>query len=811
MDALTTDIRYGLRKLLKNPGLSLVAVLTIALGTGLTTHTFSVVYGSVLRGLDFDRGTQLLSLSHQDPERGMIGWPVPYVDILDWREEQSVFRGIAALSWDNTMNLADEGSPPERFQGAYASANLFEQVDGVPLLGRTFDEAEEAGNADRVAVISYNVWQNRYAGAEDVIGRTIRVNSEATTIVGVMPEGFHFPFQEDVWLPLRVDPATAERGQNRYTTVARLLEGVSIEQAEAQMNQIAARIGAEYPVTNEGTGVLVQTYEDTIMPPAIVAVLGVMLVAVFGVLLIACFNVANLLLARSAARSREVAVRSALGAGRRRIIRQFLIEAGVLSVAGGLLGIAVAYVGINAFNAAILDIEKPYWIDVRMDGPVLAFSIAVMAFAGIAAGTLPAIRATGGKLNEILQDESRGSTGFRIGRLSGVLVVGELALSCALLVAAGMMVKSVVNVATYDLGFEEEGIFTGRIGLAAADYPDDESLKRFYEELTLRFQENPAVESVALTTSLPAIGSPTARIALEDAVYADLRDRPVSNYAVVSADYFEVLGVEPVSGRMFEEQDRLGTVPVTIVNESFARRHYGDASPLGQRIQPGEQGAWLTIVGVIPDIYVGGGGPGGIGADQVLPEQYFQPLAQVEGVRFVSVAARTRGDAGAFATPAREIVASLDPGLPLYFGRTMAETIETGTWVFKIFGSLFAIFAIAALFMAAVGLYGVMAFSVTLRTQELAIRMAMGAERSNVFRLVLSKGMLQLGVGAVLGLAMGALMARSMELVFFDVDPADPMVYATILLTMAAAGFLACALPARRAVRVQLVDALRPD
>jgi predicted permease len=547
------------------------------------------------------------------------------------------------------------------------------------------------------------------------------------------------------------------------------------------------------------------------MPPAIVAVLGVMLVAVFGVLLIACFNVANLLLARSAARTREVAVRSALGAGRGRIIRQFLIEAGVLSVLGGLLGIVVAYVGIEAFNAAIIDVERPYWIDVRMDGPVLAFSFAVMAFAGIAAGTLPAVRATGGKLNEILQDESRGSSSFRMGRLSGVLVVGELALSCALLVAAGMMVKSIVNVATYDLGFDEEGIFTGRVALAPADYPDDDSQKRFYEELLRRLESDPSVESVALTTTLPAVGAPTARIALEDAEYSDERDRPVSNYAQVTAGYFDVLGVDPVAGRLFEEQDRLGTVPVAVVNESFALRHFGDAPPLGRRFRVGQRSEFLTIVGVIPDIYVGGGGPGGIGADQVLPEQFFQPLYQAEDVRFVSVAAKTHGDPGAFTGRAREIVASLDPGLPLYWGRSMAETIETGTWVFKIFGSLFSIFGIAALFMAGVGLYGVMAFSVALRTQELAIRMAMGAEGSTVFRLVLSKGMLQLGIGAVLGLGMGGLMARPMALVFFDVDPSDPTVYATILVTMVVAGLLACVVPARRAVGVQLVDALRPD
>ena len=394
MDSLFTDLRYGVRMLTKTPGLSLVAVLTIALGVGLTTHTFSVVYGSVIRGLDFDEGTTLVSLSEDVPSENRRGNGIPILDLLDWREQQTAFRGLAGFSQGATVNLADEGSPPERYVGAFVSANLFDQVDGVPLLGRVFTPAEDAGHGEGVVVLSYDVWQNRYADAQDIIGRAVRVNSERATVIGVMQEGFHFPFEEDVWLPLGVDPLEAVRGQGRVQVVGRLLEGVSPEQADVQMQAIAQRIADEHVETNAGVGVWVQSYEDSIMPPAIVTVLNLMLLAVFGVLLIACFNVANLLLARSAVRSKEVAVRSALGADRARIVRQLMLEATILAVVGGAGGIALGYVGVEAFNAAILDIQKPYWIDIRLDGPALLFTLAITAFASLAAGTLPAVRAS---------------------------------------------------------------------------------------------------------------------------------------------------------------------------------------------------------------------------------------------------------------------------------------------------------------------------------------------------------------------------------------------------------------------------------
>lgn len=811
MHSLIADLRYGLRMLLKTPGLSLVAVLTIALGVGLTTHTFSVVYGSMIRGLPFDEGTTLVSVSEDVPSESRRGGAIPYLDLLDWREQQTAFRGLAAFGGGGTMNLADEGSPPERYQGINVSANLFEQVDGTPVLGRVFTEEEEAGRGDRVIIISWDIWQNRYAGAPDIVGRSIRVNSERATIVGVMPEGFHFPFMEDVWLPLGLDAIDAERGADRYQVVGRLLPGVSLEQATSQMQSIAARIAAEYPATNEGVGVWVQSYEEYQMPAEIVSVLWVMLLAVFGVLLIACLNVANLLLARSTVRAREVAVRSALGADRGRIIRQLLLEAAFLATLGGLGGVVLAHFGVQAFNASILDIEKPYWIDIRLDAPALLFTLALVAFTSLAAGVVPAVRASGAKIHEILQDESRGSSGLRLGRFSNALVVGEIALSCALLVAAGMMVKSVLNVNRLELGFEEEGIFTARLGLFEADYPDDAARQQFYDRLVDELRSDPEAVAAGLTTTLPALGSGLARIAIEGESYPELRDQPLASVVSVTPGYIGTLGVEPLEGRDFGAQDREGSVLTAVVNQSFATRHFGNESPLERRFRRGQDGPWLTIVGVMPDIFVGGGGVGGLGGDEAIREQFFVPLAQSPDTRFVSVAVRTRSEPGDFAGRAREIVGRLDPNLPLYWVRTMEESIAQSTWIFLIFGSLFTIFGVAALFLAAVGLYGVMAFSVSRRTQEMGIRMAMGAPARAVFGLVLGKGMKQLGIGAAVGLLLGAVMARPLAFVFFDVQPSDPLVFAAIVATMALAGLAACVVPARRATRVELVEALRPE
>jgi putative ABC transport system permease protein len=809
MDSLFTDVRYGLRMLVRTPGLSAVAILTIALGVGLTTHTFSVVYGAAIRGLDLDGGAILVSISQDIPSEETRGGGIPILDLVDFREQQTAFRGLAGYA-QLSVNLADEASPPERVQGARVSANLFAQVDAVPVLGRVFNATEDAGTGELVIILGYAVWENRYGGDPNIVGQRIQANGQSTTVVGVMPEGFRFPLLHDVWLPLGVNPVLATRGASRVGVVGRLNQDVSLEQAGVQLGGIARRLADQYPETNEGVGVWIQPYEDSVLPADIMNVLWVMLAAVFAVLVIASFNVANLLLARAAIRSKEVAIRSALGADRARLIRQLLLEASLLVVLGGVGGILLAYIGVDAFNRVLVDLEIPYWVDIRLDAPAIGFSIGITAFASLLAGTIPAIRASGGKIHEIIQDQSRGSSSFRLGRFSAALVIGEIALSCGLLVGAGMMIKTVMNLRSLDLGFDSEQLFTARFRLVDTDYPDDESRRRFFDRLLEDLRSAPSAEAVGLTMDLPAQGSGETRVALEGIAYADPRDRPLSNFSSISPGYLDALGIGVLEGRGFGAEDRNDAVAIVIVNESFARKHFGDVSPLGRRFRRDETLPWMTVIGLIPDIYVGGG-DAGLGSGDVIPDQFFTPLAQREGARAVNMVVRTRDAPGAFALESRSIVDGIDADLPLFNVWTMDEAVESATWPFAIFGTLFTIFGAAALFLAGVGLYGVMAFSVNSRIQEMGIRMALGATHRDVIALVLSKGMKQLGIGAAIGLVLGALMAQPMTAVFFDVSPSDPTVYASIIVTLGLAGLFACLIPARRATRVELVEALRPD
>ena len=812
MATFWADLRFGVRMLWKTPGLSLIAVVTIALGVGFTTHTYSSVYGSVIRGLPVPDSDQLVNIDESNEELGFTRMSLPLHDYIDVRDQQTVFTDVAA-GYQGTVNLAGDEGPPERFQGAFLTANGLEVTRVPPLLGRTFQAGEDAFDAPPLIVLSYHVWQNRFAGDRDIVGRTVRANGLTTEIIGVMPEGFNFPFAETVWLTHRQDPASLERRDGiGLVTYARLRPGVTMEVAAAELETIALRLEATYPEASRGVRFGIRPYAEAYMPKEITAVLWVMLFATFGVLLIACANVANLLLARASLRSREVAVRTAMGASRGRVIRQLLVEAGVLALVGGALGLVLAWVGIDLFNAALVDIEKPYWIDIRVDGPALTFALGVTMLASVAAGTIPAIRASGLGLGEILKDEGRGSSSFRLGRFSTALVIGEIAVSCGLLIAAGLMIKSVANLRTLDLGFEPDAILTGRVGLFDADYPEQTDRQQFFQRLVERLEAEPGFESAALTTSLPALGASGWFVNVEGETYLEERDYPLVNGAVITDGFFEAIGVSMIQGREFSRFEAWDdSDPAAVVNESFVSEVLHGRDPLGTRFRLGrgvEDAEWIRIVGVVPDLHVGGG-VGGIGDDLIDPEQIYLP-AGITDVRFMSAVIRTQGPPSASTARLREIVVGLDANLPVYQLGSVAQGIRQSTWAFGLFGSLFTIFGIAALFMAAVGLYGVMAFSVNQRRQEMGVRMALGAGPREIRRMVLKRGVIQLAIGMVLGLGLGYALTRPMAVVTFQVDLTDPLVYVAILSTLAVAGVAACLVPARAATRANPVEAMRP-
>jgi len=806
MSGLLKELRYALRMLRKNRGTSLIAVLALGLGIGLTTIMFSIVYGAVWKGLPFEGAEKLVHLERNNLSEDIESMEVPIHDLLDWREAQTSFEALAGF-YSGTVNLAGT-ERPERYDGAFISANAFELIRVQPVLGRNFQEGEDTPAADPVILLGYHVWQDRFGGDPEVVGQVARVNGEQTTIIGVMPEGFRFPIAEDVWLPLRMDPLELERGEGLSLEVfGRLRDGVNMDQASAEMQAIAARLAEEYPKTNEGVGAVLQPYVDEYIGAEPRAMLYTMLGAVFLVLLVACANVANLLLSRAATRSKELAIRSAVGASRLRVIMQLVGEGIVIASAGAVLGIGISALGIGMFNRAIAPTDPPFWIDIGLNPVVLIFIIGVTVLAGVLSGILPAIQASGSAVNEVLKDESWGSSGFRVGKLSKGLVVAEIALSLGVLVAAGLMIKSVTNLNTIDYGFDTETTFTARMGLFEADYPDTTSRREFYREVLRRVEGRPGVEAAAIVTALPGAWSYGGRFGIEGESYDRDQDYPVARFAAVSPDFLDVYGVKVLEGRTFGPEDTYGAMPVAIVNQSFAEQFYPEGSAIGKRVRQGDsetEEPWRTIVGVVPDMYMQG-----LSNMEEDPWGVYFPLDQYD-TRFAYVALRSAGeDPMTLAAGARDDVMAVDQDIPLYWVQTHQAAIDEQTWFFRIFGNLFMVFGIVALFLAAVGLYGVMSASVSNRTSEMGIRMALGAQGGDVLRLVMKQGAIQVGIGMALGLALAALLSRGLELVLFQVEPWDPFVFALIAVVLAAVGMLASYIPALRATRVDPAVALR--
>ena len=804
MESILKNIRYGVRMIFRNPGLAVISIVALTLGIGLTTTMFSIVYGALYRGLPFEESHRLMHLERNNLARDIESMEVTIHDFVDWREQQSSFEGIAAF-YQGTVNVAGSEGRPDRYDGAFISANAFQLIGAQPLLGRTIRAGEDRAEAEPVIILGYNAWRDRYASDPDVVGRVIRVNGEQTTIVGVMPEGFAFPIAEEVWVPLRMNPLEIKRGEGYTLEVfGRLKDGVTLDQAQAEFSAIARRLENEYPETNEGVGVGIKPYTEEYIGDEPARLLWTMMVAVFGVLLIACANVANLLLARATVRSREVAVRTALGASRFRVVAQLLTETVVLSTVGGLLGLGVAWVGVTLFNRAIVNTDPPFWIDIKIDPVAVLFVIGLVLVSSVIAGIFPAVQASGANANEILKDESRGSSSLRVGKFSRGLVVAEIALSFGLLVAAGLMIRSVAKLRSIDYGFPPKEIFSARVGLFETDYPDDPSRVRFFDELRERLAVLPGVRSAAIASNLPGLGSGRWQIGIDGETYDRDQDYPLARGNSVSPGYFDAFGVSVLQGRDFTAQDRAETLPVAIVNQSFVEAFFSGESPLGRRFRVGDSGSeepWLTIVGVVPDLFMGG-------PENENPEGFYLPMAQ-KVARFMFMLARTGANPMALAPLVRDEVVAVDENLPIYWVRTLDQAIAQNTWFYTVFGTLFVIFGGVALLLAAIGLYGVMSFAVSRRTKEVGVRMALGAERGDVIRLVLKQGLWQLAIGVVLGVGLGALLSRGLQEFLFEVGAMDPMTFVAIAIVLVSTGVVASLVPARRATRVDPVVALR--
>jgi len=807
MGGFMQDLRFALRMLVKSPWVSAVAVGALGLGIGVTATMFSIVYGAMMRGLPFEDGDRIVALGLNNPSRDIDRQQVPIHDYVDWKEQQTSLESLAAF-YEGTVNVR-WAEAPERFDGAFITASAFPTIGVAPMIGRGFEPGEDTPGAPMRVILSYDLWQDRFGGDRAALGQVVKVNGETGEIIGVMPEGFRFPGRDDIWVPLRMDPLTIPRGGGTALMVmGKLKQGVSVEQAATEFKGIAERLATAYPETNKGMGVSLLPFTDMYLGAQTVGLLLTMLAAVSLVLLIACANVANLLLARAAVRAREVGIRTAMGASRWRVVSQMVAEALALSLLGGALGAGLAWVGIELFDRAVAGTDPPFFMLFQVDAPILLFILAISVASAIVAGGIPALKASGMDVSSILKDESRGSSSLRISRLSNILVVGEIAMSMGLLVSAGLMVKSITKLSDLDMGFDADAVFTARVGLFESEFPDTLVRRRFYEELGNRLQEIPGVRAASLGTTLPGLGAGETSFAVEGKAYAEDRDYPLGRYSQVAPAYFDALGLKVTMGREFLPSDDGGADPVAVVNATFAQKHLAGGSPLGRRIRVGDSSStepWLTVVGVVPDVYMQG-----IGNPDTDPAGFYVPLQQSDA-RFMSIFARGPADPMTLTAAVRDAVSSISPDTPIYFVKTLRGRIAENTWAFNVFGVLFMVFGGVALFLASVGLYGVMAFSVSRRTPEVGIRMALGAEAGQVLRLVLRQGLVQTFVGLLLGLGLALLLSRALGQMLFEVSASDPVVYALVSLVLVSTGLAASLVPARRATRVDPLTALRSD
>jgi predicted permease len=804
---LWTDLKYAGRGLSRSPGVTAIAITALALGIGLTTVMFSIVYGALHRGLPFEGAERIMHLGRANPSRDIQSMDVTVHDYRDWRERQRSFEHLAAF-YQGTVNIRGT-ERPERYDGGFMTANSFEVLGVEPFLGRSFRPEEEEPGAPQVAILGYRAWQERYGGSRDVLGMPVTINGEAGQIIGVMPEGFEFPVLQEVWVPLRLDHRTLERGAGTTLDVfGDLAEGVSLDAAAAEFAGIAAQLASEFPETNEGVTATISPYTDEFIGDEERRILYSMLFTVVLVLVIACANVANLLLARAAVGTRDLAIRSAMGAERWRVVLQMLSEAVVLALIGAVFGVGIAWIGITLFDQAVAATDPPFWLDFRLDLPILLFVMAITGVAALAAGIVPALKASGADLNSVLKDESRGSSGMQIGRLSRVLVVGEIAMSMALLVASGLMVKGVVTLDNEEYAIPTEDVFTARVGVFEERFPDEASRYRFWEEVERRVAAIPGVRAAGLTGSLPLTGAFGARIAVDGESYEADRDLPVARFAAVTPAFRETFDVDVVQGRWLQDSDGIEDPYVAVVNEAFVARHFPAGQPLGRRVRLGgldSDDPWREIVGVVPNHRMEGvGDPGNEEIDQ---PGFYLPLAQYD-LRFVSIAARVDGEPLAIAPDVRDAVGAADADTPIYFVQTLEQAMEQNLWFYRIFGNLFLAFGLAALFLASVGLYGVMSFSVSHRVGEMGVRMALGARAAQVVGLILRQGLAQITVGLVVGTGLAVLFARGLTLVLYQVEPFDPVTYLAVLALLLVTGLGASAIPALRATKVDPMTAL---
>lgn len=802
METLLQDLRYAVRMLRTKPSFTIIVVLALAIGIGANTAIFSVVNAILLRPLPYKNADRISMIWMDNPKLGVAQDWHSYPNYVDYKEQNQVYEDMAAFN-DRSFNLTGAGDPV-RVVGVWTTASLFSVLGVEPALGNIFSQAEEEPGKDLVVVLSNGLWKRRFGGDPGIVGQSISLNGVNRTVLGVMPASFTFPEKEtELWIPLALNPQRRQaRNLISYKAVGRLKPGVTIEQARAEMSAIAKRLDDQFSQSGYGVNlVLLHDQETGTVRPALLILLG----AVAFVLLIACANVANLLLARAALREKEVAIRVALGAGRWRIIRQVLTESALLALAGGAAGLLLAVWGLDVL-VALSPSDIPRLDQTGIDGRVLAFTLGVSLLTGLIFGLVPALQSSKSDPNESLKEGGRGSTGgVRGRRVRNSLVVSEIALSLVLLIGAGLLIKSFMRLQQFELGFNPDSLLTMRIQLPGSKYRDGKQVVGFYQQLLQRMEAVPGVQSVGAISSVFITDTPNS-------TNFSIEGRPVPTGAEaievpldsISPSYFRAMGIPLLRGREFDDRDVEGATPVVIINQTMANRFFEGEDPIGKRFVYGRSAPdnpWITIVGVVADMRR-------TGFDKLPRPETFLPEAQNPD-NALTIVARTATDPASFAGALRNEVWAIDKDQSVYDIKTMQQTLSEKMSQRRFNMLLLVVFAAVALTLAAVGIYGVISYSVTQRSHEIGIRIALGAQPGDVLKLVVGQGMTMGLIGVSIGLGAAFVLTRLMSTLLFGVSATDPITFGAIALVLTGVALVASLVPARRATKVDPMVALR--
>ena len=802
---LLQDIRFGVRTALKNKGVTGLAVMCLAIGIGLNTMMFSVTDGVLIQPLPYhapDRLVVVHTTQKRNNERfGSFSW----LELKDWQESARSFSALAGIQY-RSFTVSD-GGDADRYSGAAVSHQLFPLLGKSPSLGRGFTADDDRVGAEPVVLISDDLWKRRYNSDPTVVGRAIQVNARPHTVIGVMPPKFRFPENQYVWLPLSEFAVTQERGQRALAVFGRLRDGVTADQAQREADTVAANLATAYPVTNDGRGAWVRELRAWAIPDDVTLIIWTMMGSVTMVLLIACFNVANLMLARASSRSREMSIRTALGAGRGQILRQLLTESVIVALVSVPLGMACAWGGLKLMDMSIPPDDIPYFIQWELNLRAFVYAVGVAGLTGIIFGLAPALQASKADLQEALKEGGRGTAGGGRAWIRNTLVVAEVALSLLLLIGASLFVRSFLNLQQANGGFDAAPLMTMRYYMANEQYATPESKVQRTEDILRRVEALPGVQAAFASNLVPLGGGGGFSQIVIEGQPAEKGKEPGVEFTGVSPHMMKTLGLSVIRGRELTDTESMTKTPYAVINQAMAKRFWANDDPVGRRFRTLNEadGGWFTIVGIVPDYRHGE-------LDNTEP---IDPCAYVSfsygAFPNTGLTIRAAGDPALVSAPAREAIRASDPRMAVFQAATMTELRERGYWQYFLFGWMFSLFGGVALVLAAIGVYGVLSYSVEQRTQEIGVRMALGAGRGDVLKLVVVQGVKLALVGVVIGIAGSFFITPIIKGQLVNVSPTDPLSFIGVSVFLTGIAFIASYVPARRAMAVDPLVALRAE